>query len=175
VTPSPTPQPTSSYTLSYDFIAKGPNAAWRNATSSIPWGDQNNDSPGIAVNVANVKMEDGVTYPSLLATYPQRITDGMILGLYPAYTIQTNDHLRTKIGLRYDCDSGNVKFQIRYIEGATEVTVGEWVEKCEGGLSSLDVNLSALVGHTVQFELVVLANGEWKSDIALWVAPRIER
>ena len=74
---------------------------------------------------------------------------------YPAYTIQANDHLRTKIGLRFNCGTGNVKFQIRYIEGQTEVTVGEWTEKCEGGLSSLDVNLSALVGHTVQFELVV--------------------
>jgi hypothetical protein len=42
-------------------------------------------------------------------------------------------------------------------------------------LASLDVNLSALVGHTVQFELVVQANGAWDNDYALWVAPRIER
>lgn len=175
VSPTPTPLPTSSYTLSYDFIAKGPNAAWRNATTSIPWVDPDNNSPGVAINVANVKMEDGITYASLLATYPQKITDGMILGLYPAYTIQTNDHLRTKIGLRYNCGSGSVKFQIRYIEGSTEVTVGEWTENCDGALSSLDVNLSALVGHTVQFELVVLTNGSWDNDYALWVAPRIER
>jgi hypothetical protein len=175
VAPTPTPSPTPAYTLSYDFIAKGPNAAWRNATTNLPWGDPDNDSPGVAVNVTNVKMEDGNTYGSLLATYPQKITDGMILGLYPAYTIQTNDHLRTKIGLRYDCGSGDVKFQIRYIEGASEVPVGEWWEKCDGALSSLDINLSALVGHTVQFELVVLANGSWNNDVSLWVAPRIER
>jgi hypothetical protein len=175
VTPTPTPSPTSAYTLSYDFIAKGPDATWRNATSQIPWGDQNNDSPGIATRVTNEKMEDGNTYPNLLATYPQIITDGMILGLYPSYTIQTNDHLRTKIGLRYNCDSGSVKFQIRYIEGQSEVTVGEWVENCDNSLTSLDINLSAMVGHTVQFELVVMANGVWKADIALWVAPRIER
>jgi hypothetical protein len=175
VTPTPTPSPTSAYTLSYDFIAKGPDATWRNATSQIPWGDPDDDTPGVAVNVTNVKMEDGNTYPSLLATYPQKITDGLILGLYPAYTIQANDHLRTKIGLRYNCDSGSVKFQIRYIEGQSEVTVGEWVENCDNALSSLDINLSALVGHTVQFELVVMANGVWKADIALWVAPRIER
>jgi len=175
VAPTPTPSPTTAYTLSYDFVAKGPNAAWRNATTNLPWGDPDNDAPGIAVNVANVKMEDGNTYGSLLATYPQKITDGMILGLYPAYTIQANDHLRTKIGLRFDCGSGSVKFQIRYIEGPTEVTVGEWVENCDGALSSLDINLSALVGHTVQFELVVLTNGPWNNDISLWVAPRIER
>jgi Ig-like domain from next to BRCA1 gene len=175
VSPTPTPSPTPAYTLSYDFIAKGPDAAWRNATTNLPWGDPDNDSPGVAVNVANVKMEDGNTYGSLLATYPQKITDGMILGLYPAYTIQANDHLRTRIGLRYDCGSGSVKFQIRYIEGASEVTVGEWVENCDNALSSLDINLSALVGHNVQFELVVLANGPWNNDLALWVSPRIER
>ena len=175
VSPTPTPSPTPAYTLSYDFIAKGPNATWRNATTQISWGDPDNDDPGVAVNVTNVKMEDGNTYPSLLATYPQKITDGMILGLYPAYTIQANDHLRTKIGLRTNCDSGSVKFQIRYIEGQSEVTVGEWVENCDNALTSLDINLSALVGHNVQFELVVLANGVWKADIALWVAPRIER
>ncbi|MFZ0533883.1 MAG: NBR1-Ig-like domain-containing protein [Anaerolineales bacterium] len=175
VAPTPTPSPTSSYTLSYDFIAKGPNAAWRNATTNLPWGDPDDDSPGLAVNVANVKMEDGSTYGSLLATYPQKITDGMILGLYPAYTIQTNDHLRTKIGLRYDCGSGSVKFQIRYIEGQSEVSVGEWLENCDGSLTSLDINLANFVGHSLQFELVVLANGSPSSDQALWVAPRIER
>jgi hypothetical protein len=175
VAPTPTPSPTSSYMLSYDFIAKGPNAAWRNATTNLPWGDPDDDSPGLAVNVANVKMEDGSTYGSLLATYPQKITDGMILGLYPAYTIQTNDHLRTKIGLRYDCGSGSVKFQIRYIEGQSEVTVGEWLENCDGSLTSLDINLANFVGHSLQFELVVLANGSPSSDQALWVAPRIER
>ena len=175
VTPTPTPSPTPAYTLSYDFIAKGPDAGWRNATTNLPWGDPDNDTPGVVVNVANVKMEDGTTYPSLLATYPQKITDGMILGLYPAYTIQSNDHLRTKIGLHSDCGSGSVKFQIRYIEGSSEVTVGEWLENCDNALSSLDINLSALVGHTVQFELVVLANGSWNNDLSLWVAPRIER
>jgi hypothetical protein len=175
VSPTPTPLPTSSYTLSFDFIAKGPNAAWRNNTAGIPFTDPDDDTPGVAVNVANVKMEDGVTYPNLLATYPQKINDGVVLGLYPAYTIQANDHLRTKIGLRYNCGSGDVIFQIRYLEGSTEVTVGQWEEKCDGMLASLDVNLSALVGHTVQFELVVLANGAWNNDYALWVAPRIER
>ena len=175
VSPTPTPSPTAAYNLSFDFIAKGPDAAWRNATTNLPWGDPPEDSGGVAVNVANFKMEDGNTYPSLLATYPQTITDGMILGKYPAYTIQNGDHLRTKIGLRYDCGDGYVKFQIRYIEGGSEVTINEWLEKCDGALTSLDINLGALVGHTVQFELVVLANGSPRGDHSLWVAPRIER
>jgi hypothetical protein len=175
VAPTPTPSPTAAYTLSYDFIARGPDATWRNGTSTIPWGDPPEDSAGVAVNVANVKMEDGKTYPSLLATYPQHVTDGKVLGLYPAYTIQTNDHLRTRIGFRANCGTSSVKFQIRYIEGQSEVTVGEWLESCDGSLTSLDVNLSALVGHTVQFELVVIAVGSPDIYSSLWVTPRIER
>lgn len=175
VKPTPTPSPTAAYTLSFDFIGRGPDATWQNNTTNIPWGDPPEDSAGVAVNVSNVKMEDGKTYPSLLATYPQKITDGMILGLYPAYTIQTNDHLRTRVGFRSDCGTSRVKFQIRYIEGQSMVTVGEWLENCDGTLTSLDVNLSALVGHTVQFELVVIAVGVPDTYTTLWVAPRIER
>jgi hypothetical protein len=175
VAPTPTPSPTSAYTLSYDFIARGPDAAWRNGTANIPWGDPQYDGPGVAVNVVNFKMEDGKTYSSLLATYPQRIENGMILGVYPAYTIQANDHLRTRIGFKSDCGTSEVKFQIRYLEGATEVTVGEWAERCDGNLTSLDVNLSALVGRTVQFELVVIAVGSPNAYTSLWVSPRIER
>jgi hypothetical protein len=175
VAPTPTASPTPAYNLSYDFIARGPDASWRNATANIPWGDPQSDTPGVAVNVSNAKLEDGKTYPSLLATYPQHIADGMILGLYPSYTIQSNDHLRTRIGLRYDCGTSKVKYQIRYIEGQSEVTVGEWIKSCDGTLTSLDVNLSALVGHTVQFELVVIAVGSPDVYSSLWVTPRIER
>ena len=175
VQPTPTPSPTPAFNLSFDFIAKGPDATWSNATTQLPWGDPPEDSVGVAVNVANVKMEDGNTYGSLLATYPQAIQDGMIKGVYPAYTIQANDHLRTKIGLRYNCGDASVKFQIRYLEGQSEVTVGEWLEKCDGALTSLDINLGALVGHNVKFELVVMANGSPHNDQALWVTPRIER
>lgn len=176
VAPTPTPSPTAAYTLSYDFIGRGPDAAWRNGTTNLSWGDPPEDSGGVAVNVDNVKMEDGNTYSRLLATYPQHITDGMILGLYPAYTIQANDHLRTRIGFRYNCGTGSIRFQIRYIEGSSEVIVLDQVEACDGKLSSpIDVNLALLVGHTVQFELVTIAVGSPDTYTALWIAPRIER
>jgi hypothetical protein len=175
VAPTPTPSPTSTYTLSFDFIARGPDASWRNGSNNIPWGDPPEDSAGVAVNITNVKLEDGKTYGSLLATYPQHISDGKIIGTYPTYTIQANDHLRTRIGFRADCGTSKMKYQIRYIEGPTEVTVGEWLEECNGNLTSLDVNMSALVGHSVQFQLVVIAMGSPNSWSSVWVSPRIER
>jgi hypothetical protein len=172
---TPTPSPTSAYTLSYDFIARGPDASWKNGSANLAWGDPPEDSAGVAVNVVNFKMEDGKTYGSLLATYPQHINDGKIMGIYPAYTIQANDHLRTRIGFKASCGASSVKYQIKYLEGASEVTIGEWLKNCDGTLTSLDVNLSALVGHNVQFELVVVAVGSPEVWSTLWVTPRIER
>ncbi len=52
--------------------------------------------------------------------------------------------------------------------------MGSWLEKCDNALASLDINLANLVGHTVQFELVVMANGSPHNDQSLWIAPRIE-
>jgi hypothetical protein len=127
------------------------------------------------VNVANVKLEDGKTYASLLATYPERIRDGMILGEYPAYTIQANDHLRTQIGFRRDCGTSSIRYQIHYIEGTSDVTVLDQLETCDGKVASIDVNLAALVGHTVKFQLIVIAQGVPDSYQSLWVSPRIER
>jgi hypothetical protein len=175
VAPTPTPSPTSAYTLSYDFIARGPDASWRNATNNLTWGDPYDDSQGLAVNIANVKLEDGNTYASLLATYPQHISDGKIMGIYPSYTIQANDHLRTKIGFRYNCGNSSIRFQIHYIEGASDVVMIDQVETCDGKISTVDINLSALVGHTVQFELVAIATGSPESWTSVWVSPRIER
>jgi hypothetical protein len=176
VAPTPTPLPTSTYKVSYDFIARGPDASWRNATTNLSWGDPPEDSAGVAVNVANVKMEDGKTYSSLLATYPQHIPDGRILGLYPAYTIQANDHLRTQVGFRADCGNSKIRFQIHYIEGLSDVVMIDLEEACDGKLSApIDINLSALVGHTVQFELVAIVVGSPDVYSSLWVSPRIER
>jgi hypothetical protein len=174
-TPTPTVTPTPVVTLAFDFIARGPDAQWRNATATLVWGDPADDSLGVAVNVENVRMEDNHTYPRLLATYPQRITDGMIAGRYPNYTIQTNDHFRAMIGLRDNCDTGRVRFQVRYYEGDSSVLMGEWVEACDDALATIDINLAAMAGRTVQFELVVLTEGPSDNDISLWVAPRIER
>jgi len=46
---------------------------------------------------------------------------------------------------------------------------------CDGTLTTVDIDLSSLAGHTVQFALVVLANGSSSQDWAVLANPRIER
>ena len=127
-TPTVTPTSTPVVLVAYDFVARGPDAQWRNGSTTLPWGDPPDDAPGVAVDLSSVKLDDGKTYSKSLATYPQRITDGIIIGTYPSYTIQSGDHFRTILGLREDCGPGKVRYQLRYLEGANDVLLGDWLE-----------------------------------------------
>ncbi|MBN2149314.1 MAG: hypothetical protein JW726_18140 [Anaerolineales bacterium] len=174
-TPTPTATTTPDIEVVFDFISRGPDAQWRNATTTLPWGDPPDDAAGVAADLASGKLDDGKTYDRILATYPQRINDGMIMGTYPTYTVHDGDHFRATIGLRNTCDEGKVRYQFKYLEGGTEVLVNEWIETCDDKVTKIDIDLSFLSGKTVQFILVVKADGEPNDDLAYWAAPRIER
>ena len=171
----PTSTATPKATLGIDFVDKGPSTEWRNTTKVIPWGDPPSDNDGVAVNIDNVKMENNKTYNHLLATYPENKPDGYVRGLYPSYTVVTGDRFRTLLGLRTDCGTAKVRFQLLYKEGTTETILAEWLKICDGNLLTIDQDLNSLAGKTVQFILVLKAEGDPNGDQALWVNPRIER
>ncbi len=159
----------------YDFLAKAKDATWRNATKLLPFGDQNDDSPGIVAYVDDIKLENGTTYDKALATYPERIDDGIITGLYTDYKVVKGDHFRSKAGFRINCQVGQVKFQLSYKEGSTITLLKEWSKKCNGSLISMDYDLSSLKGKTVKFILGVTTDGSSQHDNVLWVNPRIQK
>lgn len=171
----PTSTATPKATLGIDFVDKGSSAEWRNTTKVIPWGDPPSDNDGVAVNIDNVKMENNKTYNHLLATYPENKTDGYVRGMYPSYTVVAGDHFRTLLGLRSGCNNAKVRFQLVYKEGATETIMAEWLKICDGNLLTIDQDLGSLVGKSLQFILVLKAEGSPDGDQALWVNPRIER
>jgi hypothetical protein len=176
VTPTPTATSTPVATVYFDFIDKAPGAEWRNATQLLPWGDPYDDSPGVAVTVENVKLNDGRTYAKALATYPPFLTDGVITGKFPSYTIQNGDRFRANVGFRSPCGVGKVKFQLSYQEGdGPVVPLREWSKSCDTSLLFLEVDLSTLAGKTVNFILGVNADGPHNDDRAIWVDPQIVR
>lgn len=173
--PVPTSSPTPKATLGFDFIDKGPSAEWRNTTTQIPWGDPPEDNPGVAVSLDSSKLENGKTYNRVLATWPELVTDGFVRGLYSSYTVQTGDRFRTLLGFRESCGSAKARWQFIYKEGANETVMAEWLKICDGNVLTIDQDLASLVGKTVQFILVVKAEGDPGGDRAMWVNPRIER
>jgi hypothetical protein len=158
----------------YDFIAKANKATWSNATKTITFGAAMSDK-GFAALAENQKMENGTTYDEALSTYPERIDDGIITGLYTDYKVQKGDHFRSKAGFRINCQVGQVKFQLSYKEGSTITLLKEWSKKCNGSLISMDYDLSSLKGKTVQFILGVTADGSSLHDNVLWISPRIQK
>jgi hypothetical protein len=68
-----------------------------------------------------------------------------------------------------------VKFQILYQEGGNTTKIGEWAKNCNGSLYKVTLNLSSLAGKTVQFILIVKADGDFTEDWAIWNSARIER
>lgn len=171
----PTSTATPKATLGIDFVDKGPSAEWRNTTKVIPWGDPKIDKDGVAVNLDNANLENNKTYNHVLATYPEMVNDGFVRGLYPSYTVVTGDRFRTLLGIRANCGTAKVRFQLLYKEGDTETVLGEWLKVCDGNLLTIDQDLNSLVGKNVQFILIVRAEGDFRGDQAMWVNPRIER
>ena len=167
--------PTPEANVVFDLLEQAQNADWSNATEELPFGDQNNDSPGVAAYAKNVPLENGKTYTKALATYPQLINDGLITGIFPSYKVKDNDHFRTQLGLRKNCDEGSVQYRFGYKEGANVVIINKWNKSCDGTLLTIDIDLSDLEGKTVQFVLEVSTRGDYNDDHAVWVSPRIER
>jgi hypothetical protein len=142
----------------------------------LPWGDPDDDSPGLAVILDSARLNDNRTYEKVLATYPQYITDGIISGKFQAYTVQSGDRFRSNLGFRTPCGSGQVKFQLSYQEGeGAVVPLREWSKTCDASLLFVEVDLSALAGKNVNFILGVHADGSPREDRAIWVDPQIVR
>ena len=95
----------------------------------------------------NQKLEDGSSPSKILETHPQWVNNGVITGLYPAYTVVSGEHFKAKIGFLAQsdgtCGAGNVKFQLNYKESGVLKNLGEWTDTCDGVLKDVDVDLSS--------------------------------
>jgi hypothetical protein len=69
-----------------------------------------------------------------------------------------------------------VKYQITYhADGGDLKLLGQWEETYDGTIRRIDIDLAdeGLAGKSVEFALVVLANGSSEQDWAFWLLPRI--
>lgn len=163
----------------FNLHEQAPYATWISGPPStmLTFGGPNNDPNGFAMYQDGSKVEDGSTPAKILETHPKWVDDGAISGLYPPYTVQSGEHFLAKIGFLAmadgSCGVGNAIFQVNYKESGTLHPLGSWSESCDGSLTSINLDLSSLVGHTVQFVLAVSANGSSAQDWAVWINPRV--
>jgi hypothetical protein len=163
----------------FDLHTKAPDANWNSGAGNFPFGGPETDARGFAMHRNGQKLEDGSAPGKVLETHPQWVTDGAITGVFPAYTVVSGEHFKAKIGFLAQsdgaCGAGDAKFQLNYKDSSGAFnSLGEWTDTCDGTLKDVDVNLSSLAGKTVQFVLVVLANGSAGQDWAVWVSPQVK-
>jgi hypothetical protein len=163
----------------FDFHTKAASAVWKNGTTNVTFGVDNDTANGFAIIKDGQKVEDGTTQSKTVETYPQQIANGVIAGRYPAYTVALGEQFTAKIGflMKPDgtCGVGNVKFQLNYYEAGVLKPLGEWTDTCtDVTLKTIKVDLSALAGKAVEFELKVIANNTPPTDNwAVWISPQI--
>jgi len=171
--------------ITYDFLIRAKDAEWISSVGTaegapLAFNGADDNPDGVAKIKDAVLLETGATSGKILLTYPRREDNGAVSGLFPAYTVQSGDVLKAKLGFMLDytggvCGSGKVKFQIVYKEGSAPKLLQEWTKTCTGGFTNVSIDLSALKGKTVQFGFVVLAEGSPTDDWAVWNSPRIEQ
>jgi hypothetical protein len=169
----------------YSFYSNAPSATWITCGdpcgggTTITFGGPDTDPNGFALYRDGVELENGNSPSQTFETHPMWVDNGVISGLFSNYVVQPGDHFKSKLGFRAkadgSCGTGDVNYQFNYKESGSLHPLGSFHKTCDGSLTTVDIDLGSLAGHTVQFALVVLANGSSSQDWAVWVNPRIER
>ncbi len=177
-TPPATPTPLAG--TAYDFAANFCAASWFSGAQSgaLPCPGTEGDAKGFVLQVTSPKLENDTTDPRQgLITFPQNKQDGYIQGIYPAFKVQSGDRFQSTINCAYGATNCYVVFRLDYQTGSDPIKTfwGPFLERYEGGVYNVDVDLTPLAGKDVKFILTTLAYGSPSGDRALWVGPRIYR
>lgn len=185
ITPSPTKTPggptiTPVAGIAYDFAANACNGTWFSGAGQLPCPGTEGDARGFVLKVTNPKLETGATDTRAgLVTFPQNKQDGYIQGFYPPFKVQNGDRFRSTINCEGGATSCYVAFRLDYHTGASTEPIrtfwGPFLERYEGGVYNVDVDLTTLAGKDVKFVLTVLSAGSATGDRALWVGPHVFR
>jgi hypothetical protein len=161
--------------FSFDFAANLCSAAWHTNAGTVPCLGESNSEEGSVLLLEQPELETGRIEDELtLWTRPAEQQDGYISGTYPAYKVKPGDHFLADIGCLVDNNRCDVTFSLDYtIDGYTIRNQGAWREVYDGDTTRIDVDLSGLAGHSVQFILTVINNGRPSEADAFWLAPSV--
>lgn len=163
--------------VAYNFVDDICDADWRNDLGAISCSGNPGDPNGFVSVLRNPTLENGrVENESALYMSPGNQIDGMVMGVYPPFTVQSGDHFRTVIGCVQGAEACDVTYRlrVRLPDGSID-TLGRWEEVNEGKVMHIDVNLSSLAGKRVEFMLQVRANESTAENLVFWLLPRIVR
>ena len=159
----------------FDFVEQSCSAQWLSGAGALPCSGQDGDYRGGVLKLNNPKLENGTIsdLPGLL-TMPQRVQNGYVMGMFPAYKVQKGDRFQSIVNCEAGATECFVVFRLDYqIDNGVIQTYWAFLEQYEGISYQADIDLSSLAGQDVKFILSVLAAGPADADRAIWGAPRI--
>jgi hypothetical protein len=166
----------------YDFVSSASSAAWYSAAGEsagapLAFNGSLDDPNGAAILADGLKLETGQTSGKVLLTVPKQQQNGVVYGVFPSYQVQAGDRFSARVGFAANpdgrCGAGRVIFQLVAQVDDNVNALKEITATCDGSLTPVDVDLSALSGQTVAFILVVRADGSPQDDWAVWNSPQI--
>jgi hypothetical protein len=160
----------------FDMHTRATEATWASAAGGLTFPGTDGDTKGFAMYRNSQALEDSSNPTKILLMHPQAVNNGEITGIYRSYTVVTGEHFKSRIGFLGACDGGDVIFLLKYREAGVlkDPPLGRWSDTCDGAMKDVDVDLKDIAGKTVEFALIVQANGSATGDKAVWVSPRIE-
>ncbi len=176
-----------------DFIATADDAKWGSGVTpydfdgpgdiQLSYGLPADTSNGYVTTQNNIVLEGGGTSGVVLETRPKNETDGYIMGRFPEYKVGAGDYIKGRLGFLAEgpsgnCGVGDAIFQINYTLGNdldTMTKLASWKEKCDGILTKISLDLSAIKGQSVRFYLIVQTNGAPTDDKAIWASLGVMR
>lgn len=159
----------------YDFIAQAAYASWFSGAGSLPFPGSDSDNRGFALYRDDCQLEDDGTYPRVLETHPQWVSNGWIMGRYPQITVPAEAELKVTLGfLKGATGTDGATFEVQFEEGQNRHTIISRYATYDGHLDSATANLSSLAGKTGCFSLYVNAGKGSGQDWAAWIGAKIE-
>ena len=159
----------------YDFVQSASSASWSSGAGALPFPGSTSDSRGFALNLVDAQLEDDSTYPSVLESHPQWVTDGYITGVYPPQTIAQGTQLRVKTGfLKGATGSDGVNFEVVLDVNQVQHSLVNLHSSYDGELDEATVDLSQYAGQTGRFILTVKAGKSSGQDWAVWAEAKVE-
>jgi len=161
----------------YNFADNYCAAKWVSGAGILPCPGATNDNRGFIVRQDSPKWSNGRQEDEhAIETHPQWTDGGVITGKFPGINIQNGDRFVADVGCLYGGGDCNFKYQITYYsDGGPIQLLTQGTRTYAQDPLRLDIDLSSLAGHNVEFALVAMANGSASQDWVVWLMPSIRR
>jgi len=158
----------------YSLYEHAMQARWKSGSGLLNFDGPEGNPDGFVTKTDHGYINPGVRAVLMLETRPQMMSHGWIEGRYPEITLPGHTHLHSYIGFKKGADaSDGATFHIFVYEEDTYSQVA--VQKLfPRQYKKIDIDLSPWAGKKIQLILKVSAGNSSKSDLALWVNPKLD-